>query len=188
MESEQSRYSSIFSVWLRSRFFSQRCRFVGLVPYPFATNVLVAPFQQGFYFQPEYVEFTFSSSGHGNAITRPGKTNPRFPDGSGQRFSMYKRHQARDTGFVILPRGPIDLPDITQMGKLIDILPDTFMCDGFIACHSSFNRFVQRAFMQMRLTPLDKSMGNALGYGQQPHSFYLVEPVLEHQRALVDCL
>ena len=26
-----------------------------------------------------------------------------------------------------------------------------------------------RAFMQMRLAALDKSMGNALGYVQQPH-------------------
>ena len=44
----------LFSAWLRSLFFNHKCKFAALVPYLFATNVLVAPiFQQGFYFQPE---------------------------------------------------------------------------------------------------------------------------------------
>ena len=42
--------------------------------------------------------------------------------------------------------------------------------------------------MQMRLATLDKSMGNALGCGQQPHISHLIVQVLEHHIALVDCL
>ena len=56
---------------------------------------------------------------------------------------MYIGHQARDAGFVIKPFGVIDLPDVTQVGKLIVFLHDAFMCDRFIACHSSFNRFLE---------------------------------------------
>ena len=127
--------------------------------------------------------FQYTSSGS------PGKTNPRFPDGSGSRISINKGHQSWDAGFVnIPPLRVFGLPDITQVGKLLYFLHDTIICDGFTACHSSFNRVLQRMFMQMRLAALDKSMGNAFGYGQQPHSFYLIEPDLVHHLALVYCL
>ena len=61
-----------------------------------------------------------------------------------REISMYIGHQARYAGFVI---SPLDLPDITQVGKLKECPDDPFIGDRFLACHSSFNRFLERASM-----------------------------------------
>ena len=116
---------------------------------------------------------------------------PGFPMVQAQRFSMYKRHQA--SGYRVrkhtCPAGPIGLPDITQVGKLLYFLHDTIICDGFTACHSSFNRVLQRMFMQMRLAALDKSMGNASRL-RPATPFFLSHRsrILVHHLALVYCL